>query len=97
MPLPSLAFDMNRGVRGFEQIQVAGQLGEASATNPARRAIVGTEHEPSLIGEVAKFQIPTIVGRFHRNGQSRKRWMAAAHSVPVCIRMDGADDSSQSR
>lgn len=97
MPLPSLAFDMNRGVRGFEQIQVAGQLGEASATNPARRAIVGTEHEPPLIGEVAKFQIPTIVGRFHRNGQSRKTLDGCGVSVPVRIRMDGADDSSQSR
>lgn len=88
---------MNRGVRSFEQIQVAGQLGEASATNPARRAIVGTEHEPPLIGEVAKFQIPTIVGRSIETVNPEKRWMAAAHSVPVRIRMDGADDSSQSR
>lgn len=70
MPLPSLAFDMNRGARGFEQIQVAVQLGEASATDPARRAIVRTEHEPALIDEVAKMQIPTIVGRCHRNRQS---------------------------
>lgn len=70
MPPPSLAFYMNRGARGFEQIQIAGHLGEASAAHIAGRTITGTEHQPPLIGEVAKFQIPTGIGCFHRNRQS---------------------------